>query len=427
MAGTLCTLLEERGLRCFLASRDVPMGEPYAAAIARAIASSRALLLLLSSSSNFSAHVAREVGIAIDRSLPVLPVKLDAAAPRGELEYFVGRLHALDASGIHTDAEAQARTALMQLLPHLPRRGAPPDAASLRGRAVDPASAEGAAPAAVERQRLRFSLDQRTDITFVLIPAGCFTMGSPPDEAGHNASEEPLETLELCMFYLSETPVTRAQWRVVSAWEPVRSALSIDPARWGQGEHPVVNVTWDQATEFCARLEGRYGLRLRLPSEAEWEYACRSGTSTPFWCGTQLAAHVANFAGQSRWPQRAPGVMAVGTTGAPNGFGLCDMHGNVWEWCADAWFDSLDGYPRNGRARVAAEGQLRVVRGGAWCSSANDCRSARRGRCPRGTRSGILGFRVACDAFDATPDRVRRNVESGPGRKPRPQRMKGKR
>ena len=184
-------------------------------------------------------------------------------------------------------------------------------------------------------------------------------------------------------FYLGLFPVTQAQYEVVMGSNPSR----FRGAAGGGPDHPVESVSWDDAAAFCARLsalpaEKEMGRVYRLPTEAEWEYACRAGTLTPFSFGASLSASQASFDGQhpygegSRGPA-PPRTARVGTFAA-NLFGLYDMHGNVWEWCSD-WFDAAyyQRSPRQGPPGPA-EGAFRVLRGGSWRNQAVTCRAAYR-------------------------------------------------
>jgi formylglycine-generating enzyme required for sulfatase activity len=237
----------------------------------------------------------------------------------------------------------------------------------------------------------------------VLIQPGIFLMGSPETEAGRRENEGPQHEVHLQnAFYMSVHPVTQANFLQVMNHNPARCKLE----RGGGPDHPVENVTWDQAVEFCRRLselaeEKAAGRVYRLPTEAEWEYACRAGTTTAFSFGSALSADQANFDGTFPYGDAPRGLYAEKTTPVgsypANNFGLHDMHGNVWEWCAD-WHDS-DTYARSPRRnpKGPAEGQFRVVRGGSWRNHAASCRSAyRNGMGPR-SRDGCTGFRVVVE------------------------------
>jgi formylglycine-generating enzyme required for sulfatase activity len=151
--------------------------------------------------------------------------------------------------------------------------------------------------------------------------------------------------------------------------------------RWTR---PVETVTWEEAKEFCERLSRKTGREYRLPTEAEWEYACRAGTSTPFHFGEIITTELANYNGENVYEGGVKGgykrqTTPVGYFQVANNFGLYDMHGNVWEWCEDDWHDSYEGAPNNGSAWVeSGTGSTKVIRGGSWRDIAMDCRCASR-------------------------------------------------
>ncbi len=248
---------------------------------------------------------------------------------------------------------------------------------------------------APERPKL---LVNSVGMKLVLIPAGVFRMGSPDDEPGRRDNEGPQrETAITAPFYLGACPVTQEQYERV---------LKVNPSRFHAGagggpDLPVESVSWDDAVSFCRALselpeEQEAGRVYRLPTEAEWEYACRAGTETAFGVGPTLAAGAATFDAGDAPPQ---GPAPVGGCAA-NAWGLFDMHGNVWEWCAD-WYAA--GYyrkaPRND-PKGPNVGRFRVVRGGSWRNHAATCRAAYRNAYLPGNRDAATGFRVAATVAD---------------------------
>ncbi len=245
-------------------------------------------------------------------------------------------------------------------------------------------------------------------LRLVLIPAGAFTMGSPPDEPGRRANEGPPRLVDLTRpFYLGAAPVTQQQYKQVMGTNPSR----FNEAGGGGPEFPVERVSWDDAVLFCRRLselpaERAAGRVYRLPTEAEWEYACRAGTATAFAYGAALASMQANFDGNYPYGG-APKDRALGKTSkvgsyAANNFGLSDAHGNVWEWCAD-WYGErsyAQSPPRDPTG--PAEGQFRVARGGCWRNQAATCRAAYRNALVPNNRDPYTGFRVAADVARGT-------------------------
>ena len=241
-------------------------------------------------------------------------------------------------------------------------------------------------------------------LAMVRIPGGRFMMGSPVDEPQRRNSEGPPHRVAVSSFLLGRYPVTQTQWRVVADWPPVQRSLNPDLAYFKGADRPVEQVSWFEAVEFCDRLAQYTKRPYRLPSEAEWEYACRAGTRTPFHEGDHLTTAVANYDGRFTYAAGPEGAYRGATTpvmhfGVGNAFGLCDLHGNVAEWCEDPWHETYNGAPRDGRAWVSAsQNTYRVTRGGAWGSPPSLCRSASRYRHRPDARSNSIGFRVACSA-----------------------------
>ncbi len=234
------------------------------------------------------------------------------------------------------------------------------------------------------------------------IPKGTFTMGSPKDELERESNEEPQRQVSVNAFLMGKYSVTQTQWQAVAKLPKVNTDLQPDPSNFKGANYPVEQVSWHEATEFCDRLSKQIGRDYRLPSEAEWEYACRAGTNTPFHFGPTLTSALANYDGTSTYASEPKGVFrkkttAVGSFPPTSAFGLYDMHGNVWEWCLDHWHDKYQGAPTDGSAWVTGgNASLRLLRGGSWDADPWDCRSANRGRSGPGSRSYNIGFRVVC-------------------------------
>jgi formylglycine-generating enzyme required for sulfatase activity len=264
-------------------------------------------------------------------------------------------------------------------------------------------------------------------LTMVRIPAGSFQMGSAEQEPGRHANEGPVHTVTLAEFLIGQTPITQAQWPTVAGWqerpgERWGREMNPEPAKF-QGEEarllagemntderPVERVSWLDATEFCNRLSQRTGRTYTLPSEAQWEYACRAGTTTPVCFGDTISPELAKFRGNYFYADGPKGpyrdqATSVGMFPA-NAWGLHDMHGNVWEWCQDEWYKSYEAAPTDGRAWVdGTEGEkikepakTKLLRGGSWDSFPGGCRSAVRYRYPLqpGYANSLVGFRVVC-------------------------------
>jgi formylglycine-generating enzyme required for sulfatase activity/uncharacterized caspase-like protein len=244
------------------------------------------------------------------------------------------------------------------------------------------------------KQAKFFKEDLGNGITLemVEIPAGSFKMGSPPEEKGRSKDEEPQHTVNAPTFFMGMFEVTQEQYQQL---------MGKNPSRFKGAKRPVETVSWNDAVEFCKKLSQKTKRNYRLPSEAEWEYACRAGTTTPFYFGETITTDLANYKGNYYIYASAPkGKYREQTTEVgsfpPNAFGLYDMHGNVWEWCQDTWHDSYKGAPTDGRAWVDNDNQLRLLRGGSWNYSPGYCRSALRYRYSPDLDYYSIGFRVVC-------------------------------
>jgi len=258
----------------------------------------------------------------------------------------------------------------------------------------------------------RERLNEDIGIEMMQIPLGTFLMGSPEDELDRSEDEGPQHEVTVGSFFMGKYPVTQAQWRVVAAMPQVSRELDPDPSEFKGDNRPVEQVSWYDAVEFCERLSVYTEREYRLPTEAEWEYACRAGTTTPFHFGETITTDLANYRGTDWQEVNASGSYGHGpkgeyreeTTpvdyfGIANTFGLCDMHGNVWEWCFDQWHENYQGAPTNGNAWLAdGDESRRVLRGGSWIYDPRNCRSAYRVYHSPDNRDGNLGFRVVCSA-----------------------------
>lgn len=225
-------------------------------------------------------------------------------------------------------------------------------------------------------------------LELVGIPGGAFVMGSPRGQ-GYD-DERPQHRVTLTPFAMSRLAVTQAQWHTL---------MGPHKGRFSGAQRPIESVSWHDAVRFGERLSRRTGRAYRLPSEAQWEYACRAGMTTPFTFGPTLTTDVANYVGEHTYRLEPKGMYRHATTDAgsfpPNAFGLCDMHGNVWEWCMDAWHDSYDGAPDDNRAWLSGgETAFRVARGGCWHDPPDLCRSAARLKVRASEGDEFVGFRI---------------------------------
>ena len=253
-------------------------------------------------------------------------------------------------------------------------------------------------------------------LEMVMIPSGSFMMGSPETEEGSNDDERPQHQVTIKAFCLGKYQVTQAQWKAVAAFPQVNKELKLDPSRFkGDGStsltnhRPVEQVSWEDAVEFCDRLSRHTKRQYRLPSEAEWEYACRAGTTTPFHFGETITTDLVNYNGNYTYGQGSKGVYRketteVGSFGVANNFGLYDMHGNVWEWCQDSWHSNYKGAPTDGSAWLdnKESSNRKLLRGGSWSYNPADCRSAYRYYYDLVNYNHNIGFRVVCSGAART-------------------------
>ncbi|NBD33960.1 MAG: SUMF1/EgtB/PvdO family nonheme iron enzyme [Cyanobacteria bacterium] len=245
------------------------------------------------------------------------------------------------------------------------------------------------------RQQI-FDLGNGVNLEMVQIPGGTFVMGAPEGESNSSDRERPQHEVTLEPFWMAKYPITQAQYQAIT---------DNNPSHFRGENRPVEKVNYTDAVEFCQQLSAKLGIEFALPSEAQWEYACRAGTTTPFYFGETITDQLANYDASSTYASEASGQYRKQTTSVgsfpPNAFGLYDMHGNVWEWCADTWHDDYEGAPTDGRAWTeGGNDNCSPLRGGSWLDTPDDCRSACRNDLFRG-RDYILntiGFRVVCVA-----------------------------
>lgn len=235
-------------------------------------------------------------------------------------------------------------------------------------------------------------LGEGITLEMVAIPGNTFMMGSLEWEE----SEKPQHKVTIQPFFMGKYPVTQAQWGFVATLPEVNRSLNPNPSKFPGANRPVERVSWYEAVEFCSRLSQYTGRLYSLPSEAEWEYACRAGTTTPFHFGETITPDLANYARNRRE------TTEVGSFLVANNFGLYDMHGNVWEWCLDDWHSNYQGAPTDGSAWFNSNESLlnksgqAVIRGGSWISNPKLCRSASRVIFYRAFHNNLIGFRVVC-------------------------------
>ena len=272
-----------------------------------------------------------------------------------------------------------------------------------------------------QAQFFQEDLGDGVTLDMVAIPGGKFLMGSPDTEKWRKDWESPQHWVTAQPFYMGKFTITQAQWRVVAALPQINRELKLNPSYFEGDNLPVKRVSWDDSIEFCARLSQKTGRTYRLPSEAQWEYACRSVNSDqlsviseeltveewnekynqPFHFGATLTDKLANYGANHTYAQESKGKFREKTTPVgsfpPNAFGLYDMHGNVWEWCLDHWHSNYQGAPSDGSAWLNKndnDHHRRLGRGGSWYFSPALCRSASRDYVTRDYVNINIGFRV---------------------------------
>ena len=293
----------------------------------------------------------------VERGIPVIPVLLPGVEQIPENLIFLKNFHAVFFGTSIDDEKAlfQLEWGITRIKPN--KRGE-------AGHREKP-----------KAQHFSEDLGNGIKLDMISIPGGKFMMGSPEGEGSND--EKPQHEVTVQAFYMGKYPITQAQYQEVMGNNPSHFK--------GDDQRPVEKVSWDDAVEFCKKLSKQTGKEYRLPTEAEWEYACRAGTATAYYFGENITKELANCIGS--------GTTAVGKY-PPNVFGLYDMHGNVWEWCEDNWHDSYKGAPTDGKAWVSEDSNNNVIRGGSWINDPDSSRSAYRLYDARGDRIFNIGFRV---------------------------------
>ncbi|NEQ40257.1 MAG: SUMF1/EgtB/PvdO family nonheme iron enzyme [Okeania sp. SIO3I5] len=234
------------------------------------------------------------------------------------------------------------------------------------------------------------NLGNRVFLEMVKIPGGRFLMGSPETKVERKDSEGPQHYVDVPEFFMGKYLVTQALWKAV---------MGNNPSGFKGANRPVEKVDWYEATEFCQKLSERTGKKYSLPSESQWEYACRAGTTTPFYFGETITSELVNYNGNHPYRNAPKGKYRRRTTDVgvfpPNSFGLYDMHGNVWEWCQDVWHDNYEGAPTDGSAwEIGGDSKVRILRGGGWYWTSRHCQCAWRGGDDAKVVGTNRGFRI---------------------------------
>lgn len=245
--------------------------------------------------------------------------------------------------------------------------------------------------------RTRYSAEQFTEdlgngitLEMIVIPGGNFHMGSTPQHG--NLEERPRHLVTIKAFMMGKFLVTQGQWKAIMGKLP--------SCRFKSDDLPIEQISWHDAVKFCQKLSQKTGRTYSIPSETQWEYACRAGTDTPFSFGETLTTDLANYCGEHVYRSEPAGlyrhVTTEGGTFPPNAFGLYDMHGNMWEWCKDSWMEDYSSTPRDENAYEDHRNEFRVARGGSWHEPGANCRSAARVQFPASEGDDFIGFRVSC-------------------------------
>jgi formylglycine-generating enzyme required for sulfatase activity len=399
VADAVCAALESEKIRCWIAPRDIPPGKNYPGEIMNAVKNCKVFVLVYSAHSNTSPDVLNEIEKAKNCRIPMIPFRITDVPLTPDMEYYIIRYQRLDALTAPLENHLPELTRAVQALLHI-------NQSDLTDKNTI--------------QELHMPPD-----SFVFIQGGSYLMGSPEDEAERN-NYETQHQVKVGDFYMAKYPVTVAQFETFISEENYRTdadkkggSFICDGKNYNQksgvnwrcdtmGElqkdkqHPVIHVSWNDASAYCKWISEKLNRTFRLPTEAEWECACRAGTTTPFNTGNNLTTDQANYNGNYPYKKYPKGNYIGKTTPVgsypPNGWGLYDMSGNVWEWCLD-WYGK-EYYNECKQQGIAFNpqgpetGSYRVLRGGYWYYGARYCRSAYRFDDSPGNRDGLVGFRL---------------------------------
>ncbi|MCZ8037564.1 MAG: SUMF1/EgtB/PvdO family nonheme iron enzyme [Microcystis sp. LE17-20A] len=420
--------LKQAGYKPWLDEKDLIPGQIWRDEIPKAIKASQIFLACLSAkSANKQGYIQRELRIALDtlgEMLPgtifFIPMRLEECEipdlRSAEVGLKLRDIHRLDYW--EEDGFEQLERAITHQFKLEPEE--PKQPLSIFNFEVVGVNAKGEQINKESKQSQYFREDLGKGITLemVAIPGGTFLMGTEDEEIERLVKkfnwegfrrERPQHEVTVPPFFMGKYPITQAQWKAIASRTDlkVKQDLDFKPAyfkdRPDSDRRPVEQVNWYDAIEFCARLSKLTVREYRLPSEAEWEYACRAGTTTPFYFGETITGELANYNASNTYADEPNGEYRNETTPVgqfpPNAFGLYDMHGNVREWCADTWHDNYDGAPTDGSVwRENGNDNRSPLRGGSWGYNPTYCRSAIRYDYyfRRVNRINNYGFRVVC-------------------------------
>lgn len=377
MAERLVARLKEERWSVFI-DRDTPVGSRWHQKIESELEAARAVVVLWSAASRDSDYVLEEAEYGKKNGI-LFPVCIESVKP----PYGFRRIQTADLKGWDNGADHAGLTQL--LIPLRQHLNGYASASPIAAEAIETETILTPALSALGRT-FRDKLNTGGEgPLMVTIPAGRFLMGSLQDEQDRYSDEDPQYEVHIAQpFALGVYPVTFDDYDLFCKQSDRERP---NDENWGRGNRPVINVSWYDARDYCMWLSDQTGCDYRLPSEAEWEYACRSGTQTPFFFGSTLAEDKANF-------KRSVGKTTPVGDYPANAFGLYDMHGNVWEWCEDAWHKDYHGAPADGLAWLGDRNR-RVLRGGSWGDRARALRAATRYDSLPEYRDDGFGFRCA--------------------------------
>ena len=383
--------LRARGLNPWLDKRVLRGGDQFTIEIQKAIANSKSAVIFFGN--NGVGHwQEREIGVCYSRSVnaskeglvfKVIPVLLPGVTEVPKDQMFLGEIHWISFLDLkHKDAFKQLESAIRSKEPKS-TNFSPSPTFSVPKSSIHSTSSSP--------QSFIETLSGNIKLEMVKIPAGSFLMGSADNDETALDYEMPQHRVNLQEFYLGKYPVTQEQYQAVMGHNPSNFKSFFKDT----SKNPVEKVSWNDAQEFCRRLSEKTGKKYRLPSEAEWEYACRAGTQTRYYFGNneyQL--------GEYAWYEENSDSKThpVGQK-KPNNWGLYDLHGNVWEWCEDGWHGNYENAPKDGSSWNDSQRSMRPLRGGSWYSYSGGCRSALRDGFGADYGYDFYGFRLALCSF----------------------------
>jgi formylglycine-generating enzyme required for sulfatase activity len=447
-AARICAALEDRGFDCWISRRDVAPGQNFQESIVEAIGSGKVMILVFSDNANSSGEIKKELAIASQRSLVVIPVRIENAAPKGAFAYELATRQWIDLFGDWDQGIERLASHLQQVIP-AGGSGQPTAAAArrvenrTRGSRLWPAERRARGGRIIIVLLLVFAgvgavlwvQGIFTDVgsfrdcsgcpEMVKVPAGSFVMGSSANETDRDDDEGPQHQVRIARpFAVGKFVVTVEQYAAFvqatghesgnscstwtdGKWSPAPGRSWRNPGYAQEPSHPAVCLSWNDAKAYAAWLSGKTGKPYRLLTEAEWEYAARAGSPTRYYFGDEDGDFCRFGNGADQTAKKAhpywtalpcdDGYLTTAPVGAfkPNRFGLYDMLGNVWQWVEDCYTSSYRDAPTDGTARMSADCRLHSLRGGSWNDSAKSLRSASRNGVATEERNNTDGLRVA--------------------------------